>query len=144
MIVYQLACPNGHFFEGWFASSQSCEKQANDGLLACPTCSSGDIRKLPAAPHVKGSAAAVPEPAAAERGERLRASVLAALRRHILTSTEDVGGKFAEVARRIHYKEEEARNIRGQASLEEAVALQEEGIEATIVPAEILPPGKIH
>ena len=56
MIVYQLACGQGHYFEGWFASSEACDEQAASGRLQCPTCSTVQVRKLPAAPYVKGSA----------------------------------------------------------------------------------------
>ncbi len=143
MIVYELACGQGHFFEGWFASSDACDKQAADGHLQCPSCSSLDIRKLPAAPYVKGSSQA---PAAHRPGAPAwpRQQALAALRQHILANTVDVGGRFAEVARRIHYREEEARNIRGEVTIAQAQALEEEGIEAYAISPEVLPPGEIH
>src|SRR5271154_720657 len=102
MIVYQLACERGHYFEGWFASAEACEKQTADGQLQCPSCASANVRKLPAAPHVHTSASDAPPKRDAERRE-----ALAALRTLILTTTQDVGRKFAEVARRIHYQEEE-------------------------------------
>ncbi len=143
MIVYQLACGQGHFFEGWFASAQACEKQAAAGRLSCPACASIEIRKLPSAPYVKASA-----PAASQRpdpgGAEARAKALATLRKYILANTEDVGRRFAEVARRIHYGEEEARGIRGRASTEEALELAEEGISALALAAEVLPPEEIH
>jgi hypothetical protein len=123
MIVYQLACPQDHFFEGWFASAAACEKQAAEGHLSCPTCASVEVRKLPAAPYVK---------------------VIAALRKHLLANTEDVGRQFAEVARRIHYQEEKARAIRGQATVDEALGLHEEGIEAYAIAPGVLPPENTH
>ena len=144
MIVYALTCGQGHSFEGWFASSQACEQQAADGLLECPTCSSPEIRKLPSAPYVKGATHA-PAPEAAGQQAQLRQKVLAALRTHILATTEDVGRAFAEVARRIHYQEEKARNIRGQVTADEAAELHEEGIEAYAISPEVLPsPGEVH
>lgn len=143
MIVYQLSCGQGHFFEGWFASSEACDRQAAAGQLQCPTCSSAEVRKLPAAPYVKGSAdnAAV-SPAA--QGARLRVEALKALRTFILANTDDVGRKFAEVARRIHYQEEEARNIRGRVTLDEALELQEEGVPAFAISSEVIPSEEIH
>ena len=144
MIVYQLACGQGHFFEGWFASAEACGKQAAAGQLQCPTCSSARIRKLPSAPHVhtsgEGSPAPQPEPAEA----RVRAEVLGVLRRYILANTENVGRQFAEVARRIHYQEEKARGIRGQVTRAEAEALQEEGVEACSISSEVLPSEEVH
>jgi hypothetical protein len=140
MIVYQLACAQGHFFEGWFASAEACAKQAAQGLLECPTCASAEIRKLPSAPHVHtaGESPARPAPEAARR------TALAALRKFILTNTENVGRDFAEVARRIHYQEEAARGIRGQVTAEEAAALHEEGVAAFAVSPEVMPSEDVH
>ena len=141
MIVYQLACSHGHRFEGWFASAQACDEQTDSGALQCPTCASPDVRKLPSAPHVHTAAPAADTKAdAAQRREAIDA-----LRTLVLASTEDVGRKFAEIARRIHYKEEAARNIRGQVTAEEAEELQEEGVETLALPAGFLPDGEgIH
>jgi len=142
MIVYQLACERGHYFEGWFASAEACEKQAVDGRLQCPSCASANVRKLPAAPHVRTSASDAPQ--LPVRREEARREALVALRTLILASTQDVGRQFAEVARRIHYKEEEARNIRGRVTQDEAEELREEGIQALVVSPEVLPSEEIH
>lgn len=146
MIVYQLACDHDHFFEGWFASSEACEKQAAAGHLQCPACGSLEVRKLPSAPYVKGSHAPAAEPSRALSPEdaKLRRQAMAELRRFLLANTDDVGKRFAEVARRIHYKEEQERNIRGQVSAGEALELHEEGIDAYAIPGEILPSEEIH
>jgi hypothetical protein len=142
MIVYQLACADGHFFEGWFASAEACEKQAAAGQLSCPACASAEIRKLPCAPYVKASGGV--ERASRAEEAALRGKALKALRKLILANTEDVGRRFAEVARRIHYREEEARGIRGQATLGEAAELAEEGIPAVAVSPEVLPTEEAH
>jgi hypothetical protein len=136
MIVYSLDCPNGHFFEGWFASADACERQRASGQLACPTCASANVRKLPSAPHVHASASA-PAPRAAD-GEAGRREALGALRQLVLANTEDVGRQFAEIARRIHYKEEDARGIRGHVTAEEAAELREEGVQTHSLPAGFL------
>ncbi len=143
MIVYQLTCGQGHFFEGWFASGEACEKQAAAGQLQCPSCSSPDVRKLPAAPHVhtSGGEAATAQPPA---GARVRHEALLAMRKFILSNTENVGRQFAEVARRIHYEEERSRGIRGQVTVEEAEELREEGVPAYAVPAEVIPSEEVH
>ena len=141
MIVYQLACSHGHRFEGWFASAQACDDQADAGALQCPMCASPDVRKMPSAPHVHTAA---PAPAAKADDARRR-EAMDALRTLVLASTEDVGRKFAEIARRIHYKEEAARNIRGRVTAEEAEELREEGVETLSLPAGFLPDGgEIH
>jgi hypothetical protein len=141
MIVYPLACGEGHCFEGWFASAEACEKQAAAGLLTCPSCSSSEVRKLPSAPYVKASAEArpaVPDEAA------LRAKALQALRKFLVEKTENVGTRFPEVARRIHYGEEPERAIRGKATLEEAAELHEEGISTLVVAPDVIPTEDVH
>jgi hypothetical protein len=54
--------------------------------------------------------------------------------RHVMANTEDVGTRFAEEARKIHYGEREERNIRGQATREETEALLDEGIDVLPLP----------
>ena len=147
MIVHRLACADGHDFEGWFASAEACEQQALAGQIRCPVCASHAIRKLPSAPYVKSSGGA-DAPAAAVDEARLRAMVraeaLALVRKHLAENTENVGREFPEVARRIHYREEDARNIRGRATRVEAEALREEGIETFTVSSEAFPPDEVH
>ena len=140
MIVYQLACGQGHFFEGWFASAEACEEQARSGQLQCPSCFDAAVRKLPSAPHVHTGE---PAPAVPDEGARRR-EVLQVLRQFILANTENVGRKFAEVARRIHYEEEEARGIRGTVTLDEAEELREEGVQAIAVSPEVIPSEDVH
>ena len=146
MIVYQLACERDHCFEGWFASPKACDEQAGAGRLQCPACASQSIRKLPAAPHVRASAGeeARAQPDEAKLRAMVKAEAQALVRHYIVGNTEDVGRRFPETARRIHYREEEARGIRGRATRAEAEALHEEGIEAWIIPPEVLPTEEIH
>ena len=148
MIVYQLTCGQGHHFEGWFASADACERQATEGLLECPTCADSDIRKLPSAPHVRTSGHAAAPRAETETltvaNDAARRQVLLALRKYILENTENVGRRFPEVARRIHYEEEQARGIRGQVTPEEAAELNDEGITAFAVAAEVIPSEEVH
>jgi hypothetical protein len=142
MIVYQLGCGQDHFFEGWFASAQAFDLQAQRGQLQCPTCATSQVRKLPSAPHVHTSGS---QPAAAPQSiEALRHEALVALRRFILANTEDVGRKFAEVARRIHYQEEGARDIRGVVTPEEAEELRDEGVETYSISPDVLPTEEVH
>jgi hypothetical protein len=143
MIVYQLACGRGHFFEGWFACAEACDRQAEAGQIQCPACSSSEVRKLPAAPHVHTSGASAAE-APSGAGDAVKRDALQALRKFILTNTENVGRKFAEVARRIHYQEEEARGIRGQVTPEEAEELHDEGVQTYTVSSEVIPSEEVH
>ena len=143
MIVYPLSCEQDHEFEGWFASSDAYERQLEAGQLVCPACGSDEIRKTPSAPYVKDSSRS--EPRRRKAGSAgLRAEALDVLRAFILANTDDVGRKFAEVARRMHYEEEEARSIRGEVTAEEAAELGEEGIDAFVVAPDVLPSGEIH
>jgi hypothetical protein len=143
VIIHSLACARGHCFEGWFASSEACERQSVEGLLVCPTCASPDVRKLPAAPYVRGAREERALPAAT-MDEKLRRQVRAALRRLILENTEDVGRRFPQVARRIHRGEEEVRDIRGEVTSDEALELLEEGVEAIALPSDLVFPEKAH
>lgn len=147
MIVYRLACREGHAFEGWFASSEACEREANEGRLACPACGTSEVERRPSAPYVHASGggeavpAKVPE---APGGNARREKVLRAIKSFLVANTEDVGRRFPEIARRIHYGEEEPRGIRGRVTSEEAEELREEGVQALPLPAEIVLGDEVH
>ena len=138
MKVLDLHCGEAHVFEGWFASEDDFLAQQQRGLVSCPMCGDSAVTKKLSAPRLNlgGTRAAeetkqdvviTTEPSARE----LQVAWLAMARR-VLANTEDVGERFAEEARRIHYGESEQRGIRGKASRAETEALQEEGI--SVVP----------
>jgi hypothetical protein len=137
MKVLNLRCGNGHGFEGWFASDDDFMAQNGRALIECPLCADKVIGRMPAAPRLNLSGAR--EPATASpvqlkpQPADLQAAWLAGVR-HLMANTEDVGARFAEEARRIHYGEKPNRGIRGQATPEEREALQEEGIETLAIP----------
>ncbi len=137
MKVLNLRCAHDHRFEGWFASDKDFASQGERGLVACPLCDDKRISRLPSAPRLnvstqRGDANAPPAPGeiaqARAQGRWLRAV------RDVINRTEDVGDRFPEEARRIHYGEAKERGIRGRASAEDADALREEGIEVVSVP----------
>jgi hypothetical protein len=133
MKVLDLRCANGHGFEGWFASEDDFADQATRGIIACPMCADHAVTRLPSAPRLNLSAARTGEAPAATSSVApapgdLQAAWLAAARA-VMARTEDVGERFAEEARRIHYGETEHRGIRGQATPEQREALRDEGIE---------------
>ncbi len=132
MKVLNLRCANGHGFEGWFASDDEFMDQNGRGLLECPLCADKLITRLPSAPRLNLSGARG-EPAAAPAAADLQAAWMQAVR-HMMAHTEDVGERFPEEARRIHYGETSQRGIRGQASAEEREALRDEGIEILALP----------
>jgi hypothetical protein len=148
MKVLNLRCANGHGFEGWFASDDEFMDQNGRALIECPLCADRLISRMPAAPRLNLSGAREAPPASSgagngnhsgnnsdnkPQGADLQALWLATVR-HMLANTEDVGQRFAEEARRIHYGETAQRGIRGQASAEEREALKDEGIETMSLP----------
>ena len=139
MIVYELICAEEHRFEGWFASPEAFERQQESGLLACPVCASAAVEKLPSARIRRGAQPAAPAsetvPASKEAGVAgNRTMTLASFIDQVLQNTEDVGAKFPEEARKIHYEEVPRRGIRGTASRAEAEALADEGIAVFPLP----------
>ena len=133
MIVFELVCTHEHRFEGWFASAEDFDRQCRKGLLSCPVCADPKIEKLPSA-RIGGFAAATPaatESAASMPNARMR---LSELRNAIIAHTEDVGQRFTEEARRMHYDETPKRAIRGVATTTETQELIEEGIDVFPLP----------
>lgn len=135
MKVLNLRCSNGHGFEGWFASEEEFMSQNGRGLIECPLCSDRIVTRMPSAPRLNLSAQRPPEDArpVAEAAPDLQTQWVDAVRR-MIEHTDDVGQRFPEEARRIHYGEIEARAIRGQATPEERRALLDEGIEVMSLP----------
>jgi hypothetical protein len=142
MKVLNLQCAHAHAFEGWFASEDDFQDQLARGLVECPMCGDAAIAKLPSAPRLNLGAA---QPAAAPSGAQPKQEVMSApnpqlqaawmqLVKQVMANTEDVGERFADEARKIHYGETEERGIRGQASTEETQALLEEGIGVLPLP----------
>lgn len=129
MIKYRLQCAHGHEFEAWFASSTSYDSQAGAGQITCPECNSRDVGKSVMAPNVALRARASEDDAPARYRNLVREVTKA-----LMTGSEDVGDRFPEEARKIHYQEVEQRAIRGTASLDEARALVEEGVEIMALP----------
>ncbi len=133
MKVLDIQCRHHHVFEGWFASEDDFLAQLRQGLVECPVCGDASITKRLSAPRlnlvsaradatVNQDAVNVAEP------EQVLQSAWMALARHILANTDDVGDRFAEEARKIHYGETKERAIRGRASRVQTDSLLDEGI----------------
>ncbi|HWH49822.1 MAG TPA: DUF1178 family protein [Burkholderiales bacterium] len=144
MIVFNLSCEKGHRFEGWFGSSDDFSAQVNGGSMACPLCGSLDISRRPSAPYVSTRSGEPPrEPQSvmvANAAQLLHKKFI----EYVLQNTEDVGKRFPDEARRIHYKEVGERAIRGTASMKDVAQLKEEGIDVLAVSAIPVPPEKLH
>ncbi|ACL60782.1 DUF1178 family protein [Methylobacterium nodulans] len=147
MIRYALTCEAGHAFESWFPSSESFDDQVARGLVACPVCASPKVAKQLMAPALgrRSNRSAPPAPAeppasgpepvrlTSEPERELRA-MIKALHEHVARTSDHVGPRFAEEARRMHYGEIEQRAIHGEASVAEAHALLDEGIAIQPLP----------
>lgn len=148
MKVLNLQCAHQHGFEGWFGSEDDYQSQLARSLVECPVCGDKAITKLPSAPrlNLRASAPAVQREVPASDANAVATvasgnpevhqaqAALWKMARHIIANTEDVGERFAEESRKIHYGEAEERGIRGQASREETEALLEEGIAVMPLP----------
>ena len=153
MIRYALICQQGHQFESWFQDSAAYDKQAKRGLVSCPHCGSAKVEKAIMAPRLASTARkrgkpieapetapeTTPTPAPAPvamispQEQEIRAK-LKELRDHLTKNADNVGAKFPEEARKMHYGEIEHRSSVGEASLEDAKELVEEGIELHAIP----------
>ena len=154
MIHYALVCDKGHNFESWFPDSAAYDKQAKRGLVSCPLCGSAKVEKAIMAPRLARKdkstpimapveeAAPAPVPAASPapvamlspQEKEFRAK-LKELRDHLTSNADNVGKKFPEEARKMHYGEIEHRSIFGEASPKDAKELHEEGIEFHPLPS---------
>tara|TARA_Y100000815_G_scaffold139239_1_gene125793 strand:- start:16605 stop:17033 length:429 start_codon:yes stop_codon:yes gene_type:complete len=135
VIKFSLKCDNGHGFEAWFRDSGDYETQNKRGFLECPTCGSGHVSKALMAPNV--ATARKREEVAVATGNAVQREVVAklqAMAREVRKSGEDVGARFPEEARKIHYGEADARGIYGKASPEEVTELLDEGVEIMPLP----------
>ena len=151
MIRYNLRCERGHAFESWFQSSSAYEQQEKRKLVNCPVCGSAKVERaimapqivskkgrdkaepVPAAPVDAAATASTPTPLLMAQERELRAK-LKELRDHIVKNADNVGERFPNEARKMHYGDIEHRPIYGEASPDEARALIEEGVEVSPLP----------
>ncbi len=133
MIVYNLRCRNAHEFEGWFRDSAAFDAQSQSGKLTCPVCDSRKVEKAIMAPAVSGAKKSSVTPAEAKQMRQF----MTGLRKYVQENADYVGPNFAEEARKIHYGETEHRHIYGEASMEEAKEMVEEGIDVAPLPPDL-------
>ena len=152
MIRYNLRCEQGHAFESWFQSSSAYETQEKRKLVNCPSCGSAKVERAIMAPQIvskKARETAAPAPAASTdvtapastslmmAQERELRAKLKELRDHIVKNADNVGERFPNEARKMHYGDIEHRPIYGEASPADAAELIDEGIE--LHPLPVLP-----
>lgn len=143
MKVFDLCCDAGHLFEGWFESQDDFDAQQRDGRIDCPLCGSDLIRRRPSAPRLNLGAPSQPAGAGTPDAAEFQNAIVQAARQ-LIANTEDVGERFAEEARRIHYKQVRERGIRGVASRAEAQELADEGIRVMAFPFADLAKETLH
>jgi hypothetical protein len=147
MIIFELGCTQGHRFEGWFASAEDFARQSRSDMVHCPTCDDAHVLIVPSARVRVSKGVGELVPSATSASVQEPTNEVAAPNnlppipmewvqklRETIRNTENVGRRFAEEARKIHYDEVPARAIRGQASAEEAESLRDEGIDFASLP----------
>ena len=133
MIVFDLQCRDGgETFEAWFRSNADYEQQHDAGLVQCPVCQSANVGKAPMAPSVP------------RKGSDNPFAKLAALQGELLRNSRWVGDEFTETARAMHVGEMEPAPVHGNATLEQAKSLAEEGVPVAPLPLPVTPPGRIN
>jgi hypothetical protein len=138
MIKFSLVCGAGHEFESWFRNGAEFDRQAKRGLIVCPHCDSSAVSKAIMAPRLaRSDAEPQPQPNVAliDEKEKLLRAAIRQLRQKIEAQSDDVGREFPDEARRMHRGDTPQRSIRGQASLEDARALIEDGIDVMPLPS---------
>jgi hypothetical protein len=135
VIHYSLVCDKSHKFDGWFASAAAYDAQKTRGLVTCPICLTAEVDKALMAPSI---GRAGPEKVALAIGhpqQRQLREAMQALRNKVTSEADYVGDKFAEEARKIHFKEVDQRGIYGEATREEVAALVEDGVDFMPLPS---------
>ena len=134
MIRFSLHCDGDHTFEAWFRNNDDFDTQKKRGFVECPECGSKAVGKALMAPAV--STGRRKEKIALAMGEAQKQAVkeLKALSEKMRANAENVGDKFAEEARKIHFGEVEPRGIYGEATPDETRSLVEDGVEFMPIP----------
>src|SRR5207302_8029846 len=153
MIVFDLLCAVGRRFEGWFGSAEDFASQKQRKLLACPSCGSVDVERVPSASRMNLGAPGPNPPKKPETPGKtpdmegkdpfaIAQMLYSRMLDELLTKSEDVGKAFPAEARKIYYREAPERAIRGQATQEEHDELVDEGIPVARFP--VPPDGKLN
>jgi len=133
MIVFDLVCDSGcEAFEAWFRSGADYAEQRLGGLVQCPFCRSPDVSKVPLAPGVP------------RKGSDNPLAKLAAIQTEMLKGSRWVGDQFVDTARAMHSGEVEPEQVHGNATLEQAKSLVEDGVPVAPLPLPVVPPNQVN
>ncbi len=133
MIIYDIKCENGHKFEGWFKDRHAWGEQKAQRLVCCPVCNSSSVEIAPSSLAIVGKDSRAVDKNNTDQTKDVQ-QILQSLQQFINNNFEDVGGKFADVALKIHYGDEEKRNIRGTTTPQEEADLKQEGVQFVKIP----------
>ncbi|MFP1631195.1 DUF1178 family protein [Zhengella sp. ZM62] len=140
MIRFSLTCDHGHAFDGWFRSNDDFDSQNGRGLVSCPVCGSGAVSKALMAPAVSTARRKERMALAVSAEQKAALTKLRELAKAAIANSEDVGDRFVDEARKIHYGEVESRAIRGEANPADVAELLDEGVP--VMPLPVLPDDK--
>ncbi|MFA4916061.1 MAG: DUF1178 family protein [Syntrophales bacterium] len=132
MIIYDLRCKNGHKFEGWFGNISAFEEQKSQKLIACPVCGDSDTEKIPSSVNFLGKG--VKASGEKNKKEISALKVVHLFHEYLEKNFDEVGDKFSEVALKMHYGEQESRNIKGSTTKDQEELLREEGVQFIKIP----------
>lgn len=133
MIVFDLQCrDSGETFEAWFRSNADFEEQRDAKLVECPFCRSANVQKAPMAPRV-------PRKATDNPLERL-----AAVQAELLKNSRWVGDEFVDTARAMHVGDVAPEQVHGNATMEQAKSLFDEGVPVAPLPLRVIPPNQVN
>ncbi len=134
MITYSLVCDKSHKFDAWFKSAEAYDQQAGRGIVTCPVCGSDKIGKALMAPAVSRANS---DKVSLSSGHPMQSEIrelMRAMRKKVMSEADYVGDRFAEEARKIHFKESDARGIYGEATHDEVTSLLEDGVDFLPLP----------
>jgi hypothetical protein len=133
MIVFDLQCRDGgETFEAWFRSNADYEEQQAAGLVQCPMCQSANVAKAPMAPRVP------------RKGSDNPLARLAAIQADMLKDSRWIGDQFVDTARAMHAGEIEREQVHGNATLEQAKSLVDDGVPVAPLPLPVTPPSQVN
>lgn len=134
MISFSIVCENDHDFEAWFRNGDDFDAQRRRKLIGCPACGSTKVEKALMAPAVSTGRRKEKMALAIGTEQRKAMAKLKELTEKLKQGADYVGDKFADEARKIHFGETEARGIYGEATVDEARSLHEDGVEFLPLP----------
>ncbi len=135
MIRYTLKCENEHETESWFQSAAAYDTLEKAGHLSCSVCGTTKVGKSMMAPKVRVSKKDETSTQPVLRNPDAEVErAIAELRTKVEETSDYVGEKFVSEARAMHLGEKPERSIYGEARLDQAKDLIEDGVPLMPIP----------